>query len=113
MRVPARSIVTSRVDGVQRDAAVYKAFRCSSVISMRLRGNQSLGSLVRCCSLDTVAWIARRSCPSLGLSDDRGAEIARHSHALVVDLQLLVAALRLAFTTTGFDLGLVHQALHY
>ena len=28
-----------------------------------------------CCSLDTVEWISRRSCPSLGLSEGRGAEI--------------------------------------
>ena len=32
---------------------------------------------VRCFCLNTVAWVARRSCPSLGLSDDRGAEVAR------------------------------------
>ena len=30
---------------------------------------------VRCCSLDTVEWIPRRSCPSLGLSEGCGAEI--------------------------------------
>ena len=32
---------------------------------------------LRCFCLNTVAWVARRSCPSLGLSDDRGAEVAR------------------------------------
>ena len=37
----------------------------------------SLGVCVRCGSLYAVACIPRRSCPSLGLSDDRGAEIAR------------------------------------
>ena len=31
---------------------------------------------VSCCSLCAVACISRRSCPSLGLSEDRGAEIA-------------------------------------
>ena len=36
-----------------------------------------LGVWVRCCSLNTVSTISRRSCPSLGLSEGRGAEIAR------------------------------------
>ena len=39
----------------------------------------NLGSLavgVGCYSLDTVEGISRRSCPSLGLSEGRGAEIA-------------------------------------
>ena len=37
-------------------------------------GSPAVG--VRCCSLYGVEGIPRRSCPSLGLSDDRGAEIA-------------------------------------
>ena len=32
-----------------------------------------VGVCVRCCSLDTVEGISRRSCPSLGLSEGRGA----------------------------------------
>ena len=35
---------------------------------------------VRCGSLDTVACVARRSWPSLGLSEGRGAEIARRGY---------------------------------
>ncbi len=43
-----------------------------------LRQCQSSSALqLRCFSLITVACIARRSCPSLGLSEGRGAEIAR------------------------------------
>ena len=34
-----------------------------------------VGVCVRCCSLDTVEGISRGSCPSLGLSEGRGAEI--------------------------------------
>ena len=37
----------------------------------------SLEVCVRSCSLQSDEGIPRRSCPSLGLSDDRGAEIAR------------------------------------
>ena len=39
----------------------------------------SLSLVMRCCSLQSVECISRRSCPSLGLSDDRGAEIARNA----------------------------------
>ena len=35
-----------------------------------------VGVWVRCCSLYAVDCIRGTSCPSLGLSDDRGAEIA-------------------------------------
>ena len=35
---------------------------------------------MRCCSLQSVECISRRSCPGLGLSDDRGAEIARRDN---------------------------------
>ena len=41
----------------------------------------NLGSLavcVRCCSLESVECISRRSCPSLSRNQGRGAEIARH-----------------------------------
>ena len=34
---------------------------------------------MRCCSLDTVECISRRSCPSLGRNQGRGAEIARRN----------------------------------
>ena len=36
---------------------------------------------VGCCSLYAVEGIPRRSCPSLGLSEDRGAEIARRDRS--------------------------------
>ena len=48
--------------------------------AIKLQAPFNLGSLVvcvRCCSLYAVACISRRSCPSLGLSEGRGAEIAR------------------------------------
>ena len=37
----------------------------------------SLEVCVRCCSLQSVECISRRSCPSLGRKHGRGAEIAR------------------------------------
>jgi len=40
------------------------------LLSVKVQGAFNLGS-------DAVACIARRSCPSLGLSEGRGAEIAR------------------------------------
>ena len=60
---------------------------CSDVLeidpaceAIKLQAPFNSGSLAvgaRCCSLYAVEGIYRRSCPSLGLSDDRGAEIAR------------------------------------
>ena len=47
---------------------------------IKLQSPCNSGSLavgVRCRSLDTVAGTSRRSWPSLGLSEGRGAEIAR------------------------------------
>ena len=39
-----------------------------------------VGVWVRCSSLYVEEGIARRSCPSLGLSEGRGAEIAKFPH---------------------------------
>ncbi len=51
----------------------------SNLCGNQLQAPFNLGSLVvrvRCCSLHAVDCIRGTSCPSLGLSDDRGAEIA-------------------------------------
>ena len=53
----------------------YGEFQC-----IELQAPFNLGSLavgVRCCSLCAVEYISRRSCPSLGRNQGRGAEIAR------------------------------------
>jgi len=53
----------------------YGEFQC-----IELQAPFNLGSLavgVRCCSLCAVECISRRSCPSLGRNQGRGAEIAR------------------------------------
>ena len=53
---------------------------------IKLQAPFNRGSLVvcvRCGSLHAVECIPRRSCPSLGLSEGRGAEIARQPDSLV------------------------------
>ena len=53
-------------------------------VEIKVQAPFNLGSLavgVRCCSLDTVECISRRSCPSLGRNQGRGAEIARRDRS--------------------------------
>ena len=63
----------------RREKDEFKVFhQCDKLQAPFNLGCVAVG--VRCCSLDTVEGIPRRSCPSLGLLDDRGAEIARRGY---------------------------------
>ena len=80
-RVRVRCGIVARVADVQY-LFCYPVFISSAVKNLRGKFNVCfnfgfVGVWVRCCSLNTVVCISRGSCPSLGLSEDRGAEIAR------------------------------------
>ena len=70
---PVKHVVLSTV------AIEHKAYAAVWTSKFNLCFNSgSLEVCVRCGSLPSVECISRRSCPSLGLSEGRGAEIARH-----------------------------------
>ena len=75
---PVKHVVLSTV------AIEHKAYAAVWTSKFNLCFNSgSLEVCVRCCSLQSVECISRRSCPSLGLSEGRGAEIARQPDSLV------------------------------
>ena len=72
---PVKHVVLSTV------AIEHKAYAAVWTPKFNLCFNSgSLEVCVRCCSLQSVECISRRSCPSLGLSEGRGAEIARRDN---------------------------------
>ena len=88
-RSTARSPQTRRLHTKRRSARTSwpssgspsSSRRSSPVRKSKFNLCFNLGSLavcVRCCSLQSVECISRRSCPSLGRKHGRGAEIARH-----------------------------------
>ena len=73
------------IDGIGKGRILMELFddtvpkTVNNLCGHQLQAPFNLGSPavgVRCCSLDTVECGRGTSCPSLGLSDDRGAEIA-------------------------------------
>ena len=80
-----RAFFDISIDGVRKGRILMELFddtvpkTVNNLCGNQLQAPFNLGSLVvgvGCCSLDTVECIRGTLCPSLGLSDDRGAEIA-------------------------------------
>ena len=72
---PVKHVVLSTV------AIEHKAYAAVWTSKFNLCFNFGcVGVCVRRCSLQSVECISRRSCPSLGLSNGRGAELARRGY---------------------------------
>ena len=75
---PVKHVVLSTV------AIEHKAYAAVWTSKFNLCFNSGfVGVWVRCGSLQAVECISRRSCPSLGLPEGRGAEMASLTHWLI------------------------------